>query len=501
MTFSVVRQPVTALRTTRALLLGAVFFVPVTMPAQVPIKRTASGFNLFTVEQDIEVGKMAAAELERTLDAVRTRSLRQFIDNVTSVLGVQISNTPFSFSTTVVSSSRLDAHPLPGGALFISRGLLSLARNEGEVAGVIAHSMAHVILRHGTERTSRAYLARAGIGALGGWGATHRTASHMVGLTGGSGLQAAFLSFDDAEEYEADALGSDLMAKAGYDPVAMAAVFATLRREQKRHAGLSSFFERHPAPSDREYRIRNLANVLGHGRAEVVGGFLASRLRARTTPAAPSTVTIASAGSVEPMPAPVPLNVPRPSSRFVRFNHPDSLLSIEYPENWNVFPSGVAISVAPEGGVVERRHGEPHLAQGMVFNYYAPFENAVERWNRSLEHNYAPFDRSRPRGILEDATDDLVRRILSINPHLTAPDHSANEEALGAARGYSVRLRGKSPVTGEVERVTLFTMLLPDDDVVYLACVTPARFAVSIERACSRMARSLRVNEAAVHRN
>ena len=484
-----------------ALLAGIVVFLPVQGSAQVPIKRTASGFNLFSVSQDIDVGRAALTELRSVLRPVAGARVQMFLDQVTAILGAQARNATFTFATTAVTSPEVNIFPLPGGPILVGREILAAAKSEGEVAGLIAHAMAHVILRHGTERASRAYLEQAGIGALGGWGGESRTAVRMVNSAGGFGLGAAFLTFAQTEEYEADALGAELMAKAGYDPVAMAAVFTTLRREKRRDQRLDAFFRRHPAPSDRESRIRNLANVFGHGRSDVVGGFAAARLRSGARPAPVATVTNVSTGAVDPAPTPIALNVPAPSSKFVKYAHPDSLLTIEHPGNWEVYPSGLAISFAPAGGVVERPNGEPRLLNGMVLNYYAPFEGAVDRWNNSLTRNYAPFeDRRRARGVLEDATDDLVRQIITINPYLTAPVNSARSESFDGSPGYSVRLRGPSPITGQIERVIIYTRALPDEHIVYLACVTPVKYAVAMERACARMARSLRVNDAAVHR-
>jgi hypothetical protein len=481
---------------------GAVLCFPGSANGQVPIKRSASGFNLFTVTQDIDVGRAAASELSAVLRPVRLSRVQSFLGQVTTALGAQVRPATYSFASSAVTAPEINVFPLPGGPIFISREILAVTKSEGEVAGLIAHAMAHVILRHGTERASRAYLEQAGIGALGGWGGESRTAARMINSSGGFGLGGAFLTFVHTDEYEADALGAELMAKAGYDPVAMAAVFATLRREKRRDQRLDAFFSRHPAPADRESRIRNLANVFGHGAREVVGGFAAARLRSAVRPATTTATTNVSAGAVEQSPTPIALKVPAPSSRFVKFAHPDSLLTIEHPGNWDVYPSGLAMSFAPAGGVVERANGEPRLLNGMVLNYYAPFEGPVDRWNNSLTRNYAPFeDRTRPRGTLEDATDDLVRQIIAINPYLAAPVNSARSESFEGSRGYSVRLRGPSPVTGQVERVTIYTRVLPDDHVVYLACVTPAKYAVAMERACGRMARSLRVNDAAAHRH
>jgi hypothetical protein len=501
--FRIVRHAAQSARAASGVIIaGAVLCLPGTAHAQVPIKRTASGFNLFTVTQDVDVGRAAANELVTVLRPVRLPRVQTFLDRVTTALGAQVRTTTYAFTTTAVSSPEANVFPLPGGPVFISREILAVTKHEGEVAGLIAHAMAHVILRHGTERASRAYLEQAGIGALGGWGGESRTAARMINTSGGFGLHGAFLTFAQAEEYEADALGSELMAKAGYDPVAMAAVFATLRREKRRDQRLDAFFNRHPAAGDRESRIRNLANVLGHGAREVVGGFAAARLKTGVRAPTATATTNVSAGVVEQAPTPITLKVPSPSSRFVKFAHPDSLLTIEHPENWEVYPSGLATSFAPAGGVVEHSNGEPRLLNGMVLNYYAPFEGPVDRWNNSLTRNFAPFeDRTRPRGTLEDATDDLVRQIIAINPYLSAPVNSARNESFEGSRGYSVRLRGPSPITGQVERVTIYTRVLPDDHVVYLACVTPAKYAVAMERACGRMAKTLRLNDAAAHRN
>lgn len=156
------------------------------------------------------------------------------------------------------------------------------------------------------------------------------------------------------------------------------------------------------------------------------------------------------------------------------------------------------MSFAPDGGVLEREDGAPTLLQGLIVNHYAPFEDVVERWNNSLSRHYAPFeDRTRPRGALEDATDDLIRQILSVNTWLTASTGSARPEVVDGVRGYSVRLTGRSPVTGQPERVTVYTRVLPDDHVIYMACVAPGKRASSVEKACARMVQSMRVNEAA----
>lgn len=485
-----------------ALLAGAVTFVPVVpvAGAQVAIKRSPSGFNLFTAQQDIDIGQQSAAEIERQVTLVTTARTTQYLASVTALLAPQVPGTGYPFQVKAINSAEVNLLALPGGQIFVSRGLLSLAKSEAEVAGILAHAMAHVALRHGTARASRAYLQKAGLIALGGLGsgATQR----IVNATGGYGTKATFLRFTRSDEYEADALGAEVMSKAGYDPVAGAAMLATLRREQSRMPAIERFNASHPPAADRERRIRNLSNVLRHGRSEIVGGFARMRwsIPVVSLPAPPQ-VKVAT-GAIELRATPSLPNVPAPSPQFTRFSNPDAPIEIDHPANWDAHQYGMAMSFVPSGGVVEKEDGAPNLLQGMIINYYEPFEGDVERWNRSLERNYAPFeDRSRPRGVLEDATDDLVRQIIDANSWLKAPARSARLQQGDGMRGYSVRLRGRSPVTGEMERVTVYTRALPDDHVVYLACVAGGRTAASVERACTRMLQSLRINEEPLHRS
>jgi hypothetical protein len=488
-----------ALRSTSgALLAGAVICVPV-LPtgAQVAIRRSPTAFNLFTVEQDIEISQRSAVDIEHRVRLITSTRTSAFLGAITNLLAARISGTKYPFQVDVINSAEVNAHVLPGGRIFVTRGLLSLARNEAEVASLIAHAMAHVVLRHGTARASRAYFSKAGLGALGGLVGKAGATTTMVATVGGYGLNPVFVKFNRADEYDADALGAELMSQVGYDPIAMATLLATIRRDRGRIQGIGRYFANHPPADDREIRIRNLANVLRSGAREVVGGF--ARMRWQGGPAAaPQPEVNVSAGSVEVRYTPATPDVPAPSTQFTRFSDPDALVAIDHPTNWTAHRSGGAMSFVPSGAVVDSEEGAPSLLQGAVVNHYAPFEDDVERWNNSLTRHFAPFpDRSRPRGILEDATDDLVRQILDVNGYLRASTGSARAEVVDGLRGYSVRLSGRSPVTGEVQRVTVYTRMLPDEQVVYLACIAAGRTVTTVERACSRMAMSIRVNEAA----
>jgi Zn-dependent protease with chaperone function len=487
---------------------GAVAMAPIaqSIEAQVTIKRSPSGFNLFSLQQDVDLGRQSAAEIEKQVPLLNDSRTDRYLTGIISRLSAQSPGTKFPYTIKAVNATEINAFSLPGGPMYINRGLITAARNEAELAGVLAHEMSHVILRHGTEQASKAYLGQAGLSLLGGLvGKRGSTSSQIINAVGGFGLNAAFLKFSRSDEYEADALGAELMAKAGWDPIAMATMFAMLRSEQGRDPSkLEQFFSSHPPPADRESRIRNVAASLGTGGSQqVVGGFatIQSRLGglAASTPSQPTYTT--SSGTVELPNETVTVNVPAPSTRYSRFSHGNGFFVIDYPSNWRSYQSGLAVSLAPEGGVVELSNGQPNLLYGVIVNHYAPFDGADDRWSQSLQRNYAPFeDRNRPpRGFLEDATDDLVRHMTVSNPYLNAVSGSARSEIIDGARGYSVLLNGRSPTTGEDERVTLYTRGLPDNHVIYVVCISPARESAVMDQTCSRIIRTLQVNDASAH--
>ncbi|HZI26829.1 MAG TPA: M48 family metallopeptidase [Gemmatimonadaceae bacterium] len=488
---------------------GAAAFVPITQTAdaQVNIKRSPTGFNLFSVQQDVDLGRQSAAEVEKQVPLLNDTRTNTYLTRIVSRLAAQAPGTKYPYTIKAVNANEINAFALPGGPMYVHRGLITAARNEAELASVLAHEMSHVILRHGTEQASKAYLGQSGLSLLGGLvGKRGSTSSQIVQAVGGFGLNAAFLKFSRGDELEADALGTELMAKAGYDPLAMATMFAMLRAEQGRDPSkLERFFSSHPPPADREARIRTLASSLGTGGAlQVVGGFptIQSRLGGMTASATTNQPTYTtSTGTVVQPNETVTINVPAPSATFTRFRHGNDFFTVDHPNNWRTYQSGHAVSIAPEGGVVELSNGQPNLLYGVIVNHYAPFEGADDRWSSSLQRSYTPFeDRTTPpRKFLEDATDDLARTLIKSNSYLSVLSGSVRSEVIDGAQGYSVLMSGRSPVTGEEERAMLYTRALPDNHVIYMVCIAPARFSSTMDQTCSRMMRTLQVNDAAAH--
>jgi len=475
-------------------------------PAAPAADRPTPGFNLFSVEQDIEIGRQSAVEAERQLPLLNNRNVDRYLNEIIGKLAAQAPGARYPYAIKAVNASEINAFSLPGGPMYVNRGLFEAARSEAELAGVLAHEMSHVALRHGTHQASKAYLSQAGLGILGGLlGKNGGNTATIVNAIGGLGLNAAFLKFGRNDEYQADQLGAEIMAGAGYNPVAMANFFELLRNEQGGDPGkLAQFFSGHPPSADREGRIRDQAGSLQSVRSSDVGGFDRMRANLRGLSPAPSTVAQQAEeprnqDSRNPDSGRYDVRVDEPSSRFQSFEQRNGFFTIEHPENWRAYSSdsGQAVSMAPEGGVVETGNGQQAMLYGVIVNHYAPFEAD----QGSIERNYVPLeDRDRWQGSLAEATDDLVRTIIRSNRYLSALNRSARHEQIDGASSLSVVLSGRSPVTGQEEKVTVVTRGLSDSHVLYALCIVPGSGYDSMAKTFTRMLRTLIVNDDAAHR-
>jgi len=161
-----------------------------------------------------------------------------------------------------VNASDINAFALPGGFVYVNRGVLDQARNEGEVAGVLAHEISHVALRHGTHQASKAYAAQAGLSILGGilGGKIGGGTAQILNAVGGLGLNALFLKYSRDLESQADIRGSQILTASGYAPQDMINFFRTL--ESVDTSRKTNWMSDHPAPPDRIARIQREARSL-----------------------------------------------------------------------------------------------------------------------------------------------------------------------------------------------------------------------------------------------
>src|SRR3954468_15328767 len=221
--------------------------------------------NKYSPADDVKVGQEAAQEVEKEMPVMRDAQVNDYLSGIGRRLAENIPpefrHPEFRYSFTGVNLKEINAFALPGGPMFINRGMIEKAHNEGEVAGVMAHELSHVALRHGTagqsKQTPYAVGSVAGqiLGAIvgGGWG---QVISQGSQVTAG----ALYLRYPREYEKQADILGSHIMAAAGYDPRDMANVFKTI--EQESGPGGPQWMSDHPNPGNRYEYITKEAQLL-----------------------------------------------------------------------------------------------------------------------------------------------------------------------------------------------------------------------------------------------
>src|SRR5688572_18130776 len=152
------------------------------------------GFNLLTPQQEIEIGRQSAIAVEKRLPVISDVGVNEYINRLGQRLAARVTGERRQYSFKIVNISEVNAFAFPGGPVYITRGAIEAARSEGELAGALAHEIAHVALRHGASQASSAYLARGGLAALGGV-AGASAAMKIVDAIGGLGFNAAFLKY------------------------------------------------------------------------------------------------------------------------------------------------------------------------------------------------------------------------------------------------------------------------------------------------------------------
>ena len=212
---------------------------------------TLGGANYYSVDQEWQMGQQLQAELRTKLPLSRDATLTRYVNSLGQAMVNQTTMRNRRWNFYVVQDDAINAFNIPGGAVYVNTGLIKRVGSAGELAGAIAHEVAHGVARHGTSRLSKAQEANAIAGAVLG-------SSRGVGaLATQIAAQGAFASFSRADEREADQMGVDLMAAAGWDPDGLAALLQRLAQQER--SGGVKFFRSHPLSSDRMETVRQLA--------------------------------------------------------------------------------------------------------------------------------------------------------------------------------------------------------------------------------------------------
>lgn len=207
------------------------------------------GFNLYSPEQDVEIGRQVAAQIRAQVDVVDNRELQLYVSSLGRRLSSPREAGGYPYNFTLINDRRINAFALPGGPVFVHSGLIQAAENESQLAGVLAHEIAHVALRHATHQASKATLVQIPAAIGGAVIGEATTLAQLAQLGLGFGFNSLLLKYSRDGEREADALGARLMSRAGYNPVEMARFFETL--ESRGGSRAPEFLSSHPNPGNR----------------------------------------------------------------------------------------------------------------------------------------------------------------------------------------------------------------------------------------------------------
>jgi hypothetical protein len=473
------------------------------------------GWNLFSPQDDVQIGQQSAVQAEQQLPILNDNQVQSYVNRIGQKLAANAGGPQFQYQFKVVNASDINAFALPGGFIYINRGVLDQARNEGELAGVMAHEISHVALRHGTHQASKAYAAQAGLSILGGilGGKVGGGAAQVINAVGGLGLNALFLKYSRDIESQADVRGSQILTASGYAPQDMINFFHTL--ESVDPSKKTNWMADHPAPPDRIARIQKEAQLLHvtanpttnvaelnqikadmsrYGKAptsaQIAQGVTSSGTTNTNNGRTRSTSQTASGSSVPN------IQVAAPSSTMRSYTAPSGVYKISYPSNWSVYQEGsTGVTIAPQGGVGDIG-GRTEVVYGAMINHYDPFGSSGMTSSLRTNGSNSPYMGT---VTLETATSDLLGQIRQQSPYLNTINNSTQRFNVSGGRALATSLRGTDPNTGINERVNVITRQLEDGHLIYMLFVTPEQDASRYGPLLQAMVSSLQVSDTAKH--
>ncbi len=219
---------------------------------------------LISESQEIQMGQQGAAEVTQTVGLIQDQALQQYVQQIGAALAAKSERPNLPWTFRAVDDPSPNAFALPGGYIFVTRGLLDLMDSEAELAGVIGHEIGHVTARHSVQQLSRQQLAQLGLGI----GSVLSSTVAQLGQVAGQGLQLLFLKYGRDDERQADELGFKYALTGGYDVREFPDIFASLQRigEASKQSPIPTWMATHPDPGERvetaEKRIQALDRSL-----------------------------------------------------------------------------------------------------------------------------------------------------------------------------------------------------------------------------------------------
>jgi hypothetical protein len=467
----------------------ALVMAPVAWADRTPLK---PGWNMFSPQQDVEVGQQVSKDAERQVPMLNNSRVDNYLNNLGHRLSAHAPGYKFPYTYKTVNDRAINAFALPGGHVYINRGVIETADDEAQLAGVMAHETSHVALRHGTNQASKASAAQVPLAILGGLLGSNSTGAALAQLGAGFTLNSIMLKYSRTDESQADIMGTQILYDSGYDPRAMGQFLEKIQALDKGGHRVA-FFSDHPSPDRRVERVGEEVARLGGapgGAKTDSREFQDIKRYVLSLPAPPSKGQPAqrpqgdnsrdNGGSRSS-----PSN--SSSDRFVSFEN--AVLHIDYPDNWQAYGQGDAVSIVPRGGLVDDRKGHQALAYGVIVNIYQPHWESSNPGRQQLQ----PRDYGQDSAMsLEQATDQLVDVLRQSNPNMRMVRY---HEAIGVGgqSALSTYLSNDGP-TGGRETDWLITIPGPEGGLLFIVFTAPENDFQGYENTFQQMLYSVRIN-------
>jgi hypothetical protein len=432
------------------------------------------GWNMFSAAQDVELGRQAANEVTGQVPVLNDSRVNNYLTSLGRRLAAKAPGYQFPYAFHAVNDKGINAFALPGGHVYINRGVIEAADNESQLAGVMAHEISHVALRHGTNQATKASAAQTPLAILGGLLGNNSTGAALAQLGAGFTVNSILLKYSRDAESQADLMGTQILYDAGLDPRGMGQFFAKLEGRN----GIA-FFNSHPNP---DRRIESVDEEVGR-----LGGSQASRSSSQEFDQIKRYVQSLAAPRANQLQSQQQQNAPgRPdgtSGNFTTFEN--SALRIDYPDNWQSYGQGDAVTIAPRGGMIADANGNQAMAYGLVVSIFEPH---AERYGQQLQG--PGFGQGGMPA--EEATDQLVQELRQSNRNMRVIRRHQPID-VGGQRGLSTYLSNDSPIQG-VARETNWLVTLPrPEGLLFFVFTAPEREFQNYENAFQQMLYSVRV--------
>ena len=438
--------------------------------------------NRYTPQQDVEIGREGAAEVRKQYPIIENEQIARYLtalgDRLVANAPPELKQPVYEYSFTPVNLKEINAFALPGGPMFVHRGMFDAAAEEGEVVGVMAHELSHVLLRHGTANASKAQnpwlqlgqLAGAVGGAVAGGGI-----GSMIAQGSQFGLGTLLLRYSREFEKQADLLGVQMMARAGYDPRALAHMFETIARESQASGGSGpQWMSSHPDPGNRTVYITQEAEALTLGSPANTSQFTPIKAAFSSLPPAKSMGDLArgkddSTGTAAPSVGTPGQPVPRPSAQYKDING-GKVFQASVPSDWTALASKTAIKVVPQNGYGQL-NGQTIFSHGIEFGI-------TQAGSRNLQ----------------DATNTWLKAVAEDNPRLRLAG-SQQATRISQRSAIVTPLSNPSPLGGQ-ELIGVHTTFLADGSLFYYLTIVQEKDAAAFQNAFQRVGESIRLIEA-----